>query len=370
METLRRLSQSQASKRDSDCIINLDETSDQNLEILENTYLGTNNPISTADDQFDFNNEQHVQEAYECLCFIMPKTKFAEVWNNMVAKFPDSAEFRKYVTEDPCTMYKQVIAWSMRCGLVGALWTAGYTAGAVLDGATPATAAQSKLAWLGAGVGAGAGEMFCVTMIGYFLADQHATIKVNSNGAGILPNLIEGGIWGVSNFAAATLWQHVANEACSAEDLLNVFAPACMLSVGGATATAFAVSLFVLKAFVTLVKSDYFRGLSMQSTIQDNALFGILVCGAADAFFVLTGTQTPFNYLDYSTADQFSTASTGMQILLSASATTLGGLGAFVLRGGLNGALHLYENWGNINQVIRQDCSALSLNSQLRCTIF
>jgi len=285
---------------------------------------------------------------------------------NVLKKFPD---LKKVIREDPTTMYKQMIAWTVRCGLTGALWTAGYAFGAVRGGADPSTATKSLSAWTGAGLGQALAEMLCVAFIGYYLSDSRQVLKSNSNGAGWSQNLKEGGYWGVSCLVSGTVWQPAVNTFCTSDDL-SQFAPACMAKVGTVTGVSFGLTLACIKALLKLAdqccasRRPHFRPFSLENTVADSVLFGVLVCGAADAFFVLTSTDSPFNYRPYSGAEQFEPLPVLTQMGYSALSTMLGGLVAFALRGALSGSCHLYDNWADISAALRQYRRGISLNSQ------
>ena len=266
-------------------------------------------------------------------------------------------------------MYKQMIAWTVRCGLTGAMWTAGYTLGAVLDRADPASAGKSRVAWVSASIGQGLAEVMCVLFIGYYLSDKNRTFKSDSNGAGLKQNLTEGAIWGASCLASGTLWQPSVNYFCSTDDLSG-FAPVCMAKVGAATGASFSVTLACLKALIRLKDSccnnepGYFRPFNVENTISDSLLFGMIVCGAADAFFVMTSTDSPFNYRPYSGGQQFDVLPTLTQMGYSALSTMLGGVAAFALRGGISGAFHLYDHWGDVSSSLRNYVRNVSMSSQ------
>jgi len=281
----------------------------------------------------------------------------------------NSPDLKKIIQHDSATMYKQMIAWVVRCGLTGAMWTAGYTLGAVLDKADPSSAGKSKMAWVSASIGQGLAEMLCVLFIGYYLSDPKVTFRSNSNGAGFKQNLVEGAVWGASCLTGGALWQPAVNRFCSSDDLAK-FAPSCMATVGTLTGASFAATLACIKALIRLSQaccktdSQYFRTFNTENTISDSLLFGQIVVGMADAFFVMTSTNSPFNYRPYSEAEQFELLPTLTQMGYSALSTMLGGLAAFALRGGINGAFHLYDHWGDTSRQLRTYVSKISLNSQ------
>lgn len=306
-------------------------------------------------------------ETYLCCLKIFPQSAFEKCFAKIAKKCPD---IRKIIKEDSATMHKQMIAWVIRCGLTGALWTAGYTIGAMLDKADSSTAAQSRLAWFCASLGQGLAEMLCVTFIGYYLSDPKMTFKSNSNGAGLKQNLMEGAFWGASCLTGGTLWQPSVNTLCSPKDLSKAM-PLCMVKVGASTGATFGVTLACIKVLVSISEKfckkepGYFRPFSASATISDSVLFGLIVVGTADAFFVMTSTDSPFNHKPYSMSDEFELMPVLTQMGLSAASTMLGGLAAYVIRGGLRSMIGLLE--GDLMNALRDYCRDLSCNSH--CTI-
>ena len=289
---------------------------------------------------------------------------FEACFAGIASKCPD---LKKIIKEDSATMHKQMIAWVIRCGLTGALWTAGYTAGAILDKADSSGATKSKTAWVCASVGQGLAEMLCVTFIGYFLSDPKIAIKSNSNQFGLKQNLMEGAFWGASCLTGGTLWQPAVNTLCSAEDLSKAM-PLCMVKVGASTGATFGATLACIKALVTISQKfcksspGHFRPFSATSTIADSVLFGLIVVGTADAFFVMSSTESPFNHKPYSTSEEFQAVPVLTQMGLSALSTMLGGLTAYVIRGGLRSAVGLLD--GDVVNALREYRREFSINSQ------
>ncbi|MET3121541.1 hypothetical protein AAKU67_001125 [Oxalobacteraceae bacterium GrIS 2.11] len=295
---------------------------------------------------------------------MFPETVFASCYKKILGDCPG---IRKLIKDDSATMYKQMIAWVIRCGLTGAFWTAGFTLGAILDKADSSTAGNSKYAWVGAAMAQGLAEMLCVTFIGYYLSHRAVTFKSDSNDAGLLSNVVEGMAWGASCLPAGTLWQKAVNTFCTTDDLSR-FAPSCMAKVGASTGATFGATLACIKALIALKdhcctgQQSYFRPFNFQNTISDSVLFGLIVVGTADAFFVLTSSNSPFNYKPYSTSTQYQLLPTLNQMALSALSTMLGGLTAYALRGGLRMMASVPD--GEIVKSLREYRRALSLNSQ------
>lgn len=276
------------------------------------------------------------------------------------------------IKDSPDLSYKQFIAWLVRCGMTGGFWTAGFTAGAILDGANSSTAGQSKLAWVCAGTAMGFAEMLCVTFICHYLSDPEVVFESNSNLEGLGRNLKEGAFWGLS-CAAGIGWQPAVNQFCSADELSEVVPLKCMLKVGAATGVSFGAILACLKALQAVAdamckksESDYghFRPFTLSNTVSDSVLFAWFIVGLSDAFFVLTSTQSVFNHQPYSTSAEYELTPVLTQIGLSACSTMLGGLVGYALRAVLSGTIKLADNRGQVLRALSDYRRELSLNSQ------
>lgn len=216
--------------------------------------------------------------------------------------------------------------------------------------------------------------MLCVAFIGYYLSDPEVTIKPNSNGAGVVGNLVEGSFWAGAAFVGGTLWQPVLNGFCSADELSKAISPECMAKVGELTGPSFATTLVCIKALMTVAeyclkgKSEYFRSFNLKNTIADSLLFGVIICGFADAAFVLAALNNSFNLPSYSNATDFEFQATVMQMGSNAMTMMIGGLVGYLLRGGIKLPFDVHENWGNLQGSFQKYMKEISLNSQ--CTIF
>ena len=276
------------------------------------------------------------------------------------------------IKDSPDLSYKQFIAWIVRCGMTGGFWTAGFTAGAILDGANSSTASQSKLAWVCAGTAQGLAEMMCVTFICHYLSHPEVTFESNGNLAGFGKNLKEGVFWGLS-CAAGIGWQPAVNQFCSADELSQRVPLKCMTKVGAATGVSFGAILACLKALQAVAdamckKEGYDPGQSrpftLRNTVSDSVLFAWFIVGLSDTLFVLTSTESPFNHKPYSTSSQYELMPVLTQIGWSAASTMLGGLVGYAIRAVLSGSIKLVDNRGQVLRALSDYRRELSMNSQ------
>ena len=310
----------------------------------------------------DLDIEERSDEFRHCSrCF--PKSEFDRYCARIARRCPD---IRGIIRDDSATMYKQMIAWVIRCGLTGAGWTAGYTAGALLDGATPSTAVTSPTAWVGAGIGQGVAEMACVFFIGHYLSNPDVVFESNSNGAGLRGNLWEGVLWALACIPGGTAWQALFNQFCTSPKDLSRLLPICTVKVGASTGAIFGGTLACIKALQTIVAPNHFRPFNASNTFADSVLFALFICVWADILFGQTGKEGPFNYEPYSTAEQFEVGPVFTQACLSGMSTIIGGLIAYGIRGTLRGAVGLADavQEGDVSGAARNYRRNFSLNSQ------
>jgi hypothetical protein len=205
------------------------------------------------------------------------------------------------------------------------------------------------------------------------LSNRNKAIEFNSNGAGVIHNLIEALKWGTACIGpAGFIWTMASLNFCSDEDLASAFPISCMAKVGASSGAAFGANLALNSVIKHLLykavgAEDTVRPLSWKNLIQDSVLFASVV-GFGDAGFMLTSTASPFNYLPYSSSGEFSANATLRQSALSgASVIPFALLNLLLLRGLLLATMAIYENRNQLGQAAASYAKHLSVNSQ--CSI-